>query len=94
MNLNSFRSMRDHIHPPRMSGPSCIVPSIEDFMGYVAEASKGWDEPKPREMERKRPQPSIRGGMYSLLEDLDTKDKLSTLARWLEELEMRNHHEV
>ena len=23
-----------------------------DFLGYVAEASKGWDEPKPREMER------------------------------------------
>ena len=32
-----------------------------DFLGYVAEASKGWDEPNPREMERMRPQPSTRG---------------------------------
>ena len=23
-----------------------------DFLNYVAEASKGWDEPNPREMER------------------------------------------
>ena len=65
-----------------------------DFLGYVAEASKGWDEPNPREMERMKPQTSTRGGMYSLPEDLDMKAKLSTLARRLEELEMRNHHEV
>ena len=65
-----------------------------DFLGYVAEASKGWDEPNPREMESMRPQPSTRGGMYSLPEDLDMKAKLSTLARMLEELEMRSHHEV
>ena len=61
-----------------------------DFLGYVAEASKGWDEPNSREMERMRPQPSIRGGMYSFLEDMDMKGKDSTLARRLEELEMRN----
>ena len=41
-----------------------------------------------------RPQPSTRGGMYSLLEDMDMKAKVSTLARRLEELEMRNQHEV
>ena len=28
-NLNAYRSMRDHIHPSRMSVPSCIVPPIE-----------------------------------------------------------------
>ena len=65
-----------------------------DFLSYVVEASKGWDEPNPREMERMRPQPSTRGGMYSLLEDMDMKAKVSTLARRLEELEMRNQHEV
>ena len=65
-----------------------------DFLGYVAEASKGWDEPNPMEMERMRPQPSTRGGMYSLPEDTDMKAKVSTLARRLEELEMRNQHEV
>ena len=25
MNPNAYRSKRDHIHPPRMSAPSCIV---------------------------------------------------------------------
>ena len=35
-----------------------------------------------------------RGGMYSITEDMELKENLSTLARRLEELEMRNHHEV
>ena len=65
-----------------------------DFLGYVARASKGWDEPNPRDMERMRPQFSTRGGMYSLPEDMNMKAKVSTLARRLEELEMRNPHEV
>ena len=63
-----------------------------DFLSYVAETSKGWDEPNPREMERMRPQFCTRGGMYSLLEDMDIKAKVSTLARRLEELEMRKLH--
>ena len=29
-NPNAYRSMRDHIHPPRVSAPSCIIPHIED----------------------------------------------------------------
>ena len=41
-----------------------------------------------------RAQPSTRGGMYYLLEDIDMKAKVSTLARRLEVLEMRNLHEV
>ena len=49
-----------------------------DFLNYVAEASKGWDEPNPREMERIRPQSNTRGGMYSLLENMDIKFKGST----------------
>ena len=40
------------------------------------------------------PQPSTRGGMYSLPKGIDMKAKASTLARRLEELEMRNQHEV
>ena len=43
-----------------------------DFLGYVAEASKGWDKSNPREMERMKPQQSTRGGIHSLIEDLDT----------------------
>ena len=27
---NACRSMRDHIHPPRVSAPSCIIPPVED----------------------------------------------------------------
>ena len=65
-----------------------------DFLNYVAEKSKAWDEPNPREAERMRPVANSRGGMYSLIEDMEMKAKLSTLARRLEELEMPNHHEV
>ena len=31
-NPNAYRSMRDHIHPPRVSAPSCIVPPAEDMI--------------------------------------------------------------
>ena len=41
-----------------------------------------------------RPTPNSRGGMSSLTEDMEMKAKISTLARRLEELEIRNHHEV
>ena len=30
-NPNAFRSMRDHMHPPRMSALSCIVPHTEQL---------------------------------------------------------------
>ena len=30
MNPTAYRSMRDHIHPPRVSAPSCIIPHAED----------------------------------------------------------------
>ena len=29
---NAYRSIRDHIHPPRVSAPSCIVPPAEDMI--------------------------------------------------------------
>ena len=31
-NPNAYRSMRDHIHPPRVSASSCIVPPTEDMI--------------------------------------------------------------
>ena len=65
-----------------------------DFLNYVAETSKAWDEPNPREAERMRPATNLRGGMYSITEDMEMKAKLSTLTRRLEDLEMQNHHEV
>ena len=65
-----------------------------DFLSYVAETSKAWDEPNPRETDRMRPTTNQRRGMYSLLEDMEMKAKLSTLTRRLEELEGRRSHEV
>ena len=30
VNPTAYRSMRDHIHPPRVSAPSCIIPPSKD----------------------------------------------------------------
>ena len=50
-----------------------------DFLNYVAETSKAWDEPNPREAERARPLNHQRGGIYALSEDTEMKAKLNTL---------------
>ena len=65
-----------------------------DFLNYVAETSKGWDEPNPREMERFTPPVNQRGGMYALTDEIEMKARLSTLARKVEELEGKQLHEV
>ena len=65
-----------------------------DFLNYVAETSKGWDEPNPREMERMGPTVNPRGGMYALSEEMEMKARISTLARKVEELESKQLHEV
>ena len=67
---------------------------VMDFLSYVAETSKGWDEPNPREVERMKHTVNPRGGIYSLTEDVDLKAKLSTLNKRMEELEQRNQQEV
>ena len=65
-----------------------------DFIKYVAETSKGWDEPNPREVERMKPTVNPRGGIFSLLDEVEMKAKLFSFTRRLEELELRNKHEV
>ena len=65
-----------------------------EFLSYVAETSKGWDEPNPRELERFRPPFNQRGGMYALNDEMEMKARLSTLARKVEELEGKQLHEV
>ena len=65
-----------------------------DFLNYVAETSKGWDEPNPREIERFMPPVNQRGGMYALNDEMEMKARLSTLARKVEELEGKQLHEV
>ena len=32
VNPTAYRSMRDHIYPPRVSAPSCIIPPAEDVV--------------------------------------------------------------
>ena len=65
-----------------------------DFLNYVAETSKGWDEPNPREVEKIRPSAHQRGSIFALSEDMEMKAKISTLARKVEELEWKRLHEV
>ena len=59
-----------------------------DFLNYVAETYKAWDEPNPREIDRHRLPVNPRGGIYSMSEDVEMKAKLSSLTRRLEDLEM------
>ena len=65
-----------------------------DFLNYVAETSKGWDEPNPRELEKMRPSTHQRGGICALSEDMEMKSRISTLARKVEELKGKRLHEV
>ncbi|RVW20693.1 hypothetical protein CK203_112148 [Vitis vinifera] len=54
----------------------------------MSEVSRGWDEPNSREMGRMKA-PKSKGGMYMLSEDMDMKAKVATMARRLEELELK-----
>ena len=65
-----------------------------DFLNYVAETSKGWDEPNPKEVEKMRPSAHQRGGIFSLSEDMEMKARISTLTRKVEELEGKRLIEV
>ncbi|RVW11795.1 hypothetical protein CK203_089771 [Vitis vinifera] len=83
-NPNEFRSMRDRIHPSRMSAPS-------------SEVSRGWDEPHKGEMGKMKSQPNAlhaKAGMYILNEDTDMKAKFAAMTRRVEELELKKMHEV
>ena len=35
MNPNAYRTMRDHIHPPRVSAPSCIIDELKSHLFFV-----------------------------------------------------------
>ena len=65
-----------------------------DFLNYVDETSKGWDEQNPRKVEKMRPSVHQRGGIFALSKDMEMKAKISTLARKVEELEVKRLHEV
>ena len=65
---------------------------VMDFLNYVSETSKAWDEPSTREAERLKPSSHQKGVMYGLPEDTEMKAKLYILTRRLDELEMKNQH--
>ncbi|RVX04665.1 putative disease resistance RPP13-like protein 1 [Vitis vinifera] len=65
-----------------------------NFMSYVAEVSRGWDEPNARVMGRMKSQPNAKGEMYILNDGIDMKAKIAAMAWRLEELEMKKMQEV
>ncbi|RVW22744.1 hypothetical protein CK203_099371 [Vitis vinifera] len=70
---------------------------VMDFLSYVAEVSRGWDEPNKGEMGKTKSQPNVfnaKAGMYTLNEDIDMKAKIAAMTRRLEELELKKIHEV
>ncbi|RVW12772.1 hypothetical protein CK203_108790 [Vitis vinifera] len=67
------------------------------FLNYVAEVSRGWDEPNRGEVGKMKSQPNAfnaKAGMYTFNEDIDMKAKVTTMTRRLEELELKKIREV
>ncbi|RVW86612.1 hypothetical protein CK203_045648 [Vitis vinifera] len=70
---------------------------VMNFLSYVAEVSREWDEPNAREVGRMNSQPNASNakvGMYILNEDTDMKVKFAAMARRLEKLEVTRIREV
>ena len=68
-----------------------------DFLNYVAEVSRGWDESNKGEVGKTKSQPNAfnaKAEMYTLNEDINMKAKVATMTRRLEELELKKIHEV
>ncbi|RVW35107.1 hypothetical protein CK203_079816 [Vitis vinifera] len=68
-----------------------------DFLSYVAEVSRGWDEPHRGEVGKMKSQPNAlhaKARMYTLNEDVDMKAKFAAKTRRVEELELKKMHEM
>ncbi|KAL6342793.1 hypothetical protein AAG906_016628 [Vitis piasezkii] len=68
-----------------------------DFLNYVAEVSRGWDEQNKGEVGKTKSQPNAfnaKAGTYTFNEDIDMKAKVVAMTRRLEELELKKIHEV
>ncbi|KAL6335471.1 hypothetical protein AAG906_029714 [Vitis piasezkii] len=68
-----------------------------DFLSYVAEVSRGWDEPTKGEVGKMKSQLNAyntKAGMYALKEDDDMKAKMAAMTRRLDELELKRIHEL
>ncbi|RVW12110.1 hypothetical protein CK203_087303 [Vitis vinifera] len=64
-----------------------------EFLNYVAEISRSWDEPHERDLHKSKSQSNSKGGMYMLNEDVDLQAKMIALTKRLEELEAKGFHE-
>ena len=65
------------------------------FLDYVAEVSRSWDEPIVKEPSRDRTMNGARAsGVYTLQEGLDVQAKLATVMRRLDDLEAKGVQEV
>ena len=65
-----------------------------DFLSYVVEVSRGWDETNAREVRRMKSQPNAKAGMYTSNEDIDMKANVAAMVRRLEELEIKKIREA
>ena len=93
-NINAYRSMRDCMHPPRMSAPSCIVPPTKQLVirPHIVPLL-----PTFHEMESENPYAHIKefeDVCNTLNEDIDMKAKIAAMARRLKELEVKKIREV
>ncbi|RVW47130.1 hypothetical protein CK203_070215 [Vitis vinifera] len=83
----------------RKAGCAChieyeIAEEAMNFMSYVAEVSREWDEPNARDKERMTSQPKAKGEMYILNDGMDMKAEIAAMERRLDELEMNQMQEV
>ena len=68
-----------------------------DFLNYVAEVSRGWDEQNKGEVGKTKSQPNAfnaKARMHTLNEDIDMKAKVAAMTKRLEELELKKIREV
>ena len=71
-----------------------IAEEAINFMSYVVEFSRRWDEPNARDLGRMTSQPNAKGEMYILNDGIDMRTKFAAMERRLDELEMKNMQEV
>ena len=65
-----------------------------DFLNYIAETSKAWDEPRPREDEGLRHPSYQEETIHTISEDTLMREKLTILTRRLDEMETKNQHNI
>ena len=63
-----------------------------DFLHYIAETSKAWDEPRPRKDEGLRYLSNQGETIHTISEDTLMREKLIMLTRRMDEMEMKNQH--